>query len=169
MALNIKLPNLKLPSLKFPFPSVLAVLRFVFMKALGLVLAVFFLFLALVFLGYSTAALVTTFKGREAKVVSISNAVGTHRTACRVGGLFMVGTEAGKGKEKAKDKNIYTLYPAWPDQLQPALNDTIQVWPSKKPLVGAPLTDSWGWFIVGTLLILGLIMLEFAFLSLTFR
>lgn len=167
MALNIKLPNIKLPSVKLPLSNVQTGLRFVIMKALGLVFAAFFLSLAILFLGYSTTALLTTFKGRDAKITSISNAVGTHRTACRVGGLFVVGTVAGK--EKAKDKNIYTLYPAWPDQFQPSLGDSVRVWPVKKPLVCAPQTDGWGWFIVGTIFIFGLIMLEFGFLSLTFR
>ncbi|HEY5037663.1 MAG TPA: hypothetical protein VIJ93_01170, partial [bacterium] len=111
-------------------------------------------------------SVVTSTKGREAKIYSITNHMGRHQTACRVGGLFDIATQTGIGINAKRDTNIYCLYPAWPDQLQPSLGDSIRVWPSKKPLVGAPLTDGWGWFIVGSIFIIGLLMLEFSFLFL---
>jgi hypothetical protein len=137
--------------------------RLILMKTIGALLAVFFLALALLFLGYSVSTVLVTTRGQEAKVLSISKQVGKHQTAFRLGGLFQVTAE----REKKKFQKIYCFYPAWPDVFQPTLGDVIQVWPAKQPILGGPVTDGWGWFIVGTLLILGLVMLEFAFLVLT--
>ncbi len=137
--------------------------RLIILKTMGVILSVLFLGLAVLFLGYSAIAVSTGIKGRDAKIVSISTQVGKYRTAFRAGGLFDVSVEA----EKQKYEHVYSFYPAWPDVLSPSQGDMIKVWPAKKPLVGSPETEGWGWFIVGTFLILGLVMLEFAFLSLT--
>ena len=154
-------------NLNFNFKSAL---RFLFMKALGIILALLFGSLALVFLSYSAISLLaTTQSTKEAKIVLVTDHLGKHQTACRVGGLFEVQTLAGKGKNAVKDSHIYCLYPAWPDQLQPYQDHLIKVWPTEKPLVGAPAVEGWGWFILGTVFILGLLMVEFAFLSLLIR
>ena len=143
-----------------------SVLRLVVMKTIGVVLALVFLLLAVLFLTYSMTSILVSTRGQEVKVVSASDHVGRHRTAFRLGGVFQVTAAGGK---KEKFEKIYGLYPSWPDMLSPSKGDLIQVWPSKKPVVGAPLTEGWGWFIVGSLLVVGLVMLEFAFLILTIR
>ena len=107
----------------------------------------------------------TSVKGVDAKVVTVSTQVGKCHTAFRLGGLFQVSALI----EKQKHEKIYCLYPAWPDQLQPTKGDIIEVWPEKQPFVGAPYVEGWGWFLVGTLFVLGLVMLEFAFIALTLR
>jgi hypothetical protein len=91
-----------------------------------------------------------------------------------VGGIYTLSVTRTEDKSTSKKKapvfeNVYGFYPAWPDQLQPLNGDLVQAWPGKKPLFAMPSTEGWGWFIVGTVLVVGLIMLEFAFLSLTLR
>lgn len=143
-----------------------SILRYILMKALGIFLAVVFFSLAVLFLGYGLIAVVTaSSKAKEAKVTVVSETVGGHHVACRVGGLFEIQTESGKGKDLEKDSKIYSLYPAWPDKLSPSSGDWVRVWPMKKPLVAFPGVDGWAWFIVGTIVILGFLSLEFAFLS----
>lgn len=149
------------------------ILRLIFMKIAGILLALVFLPIALLFVSYPAIALVTMHGGKDARVVKVSDHLKPKwQTGFRVGGLFMIATEnTGGGKsaysKSGLDENIYCLYPAWPDQLQPLKGDEIRVWPSKKPLVGAPVTEGWGWFLMGTVFVLGLVMLEFTFLALT--
>jgi len=158
-----------LDKLKPAFSKVMSSIRFIFMKIIGLVLTLVFLILALVCLGYVFTFSMATYKGKEAKIISVSKSLGKHKTSCRVGGLFKVDTQTGKGEISTKDSKIYCMYPAWPDQLEPANGDSIKVWPAKKPLLGAPIVEGWGWFIIGSVFILGLMFLEFAFLSLLMR
>jgi len=140
--------------------------RLIIMKTIGVILAIVFLALAVLFLGYSLTSIVTSARGIDVKVASVSDHLGKHQTAFRLGGLFQI---AAQDEKKKKFDKIYCLYPAWPDQLNPVKGDEIRVWPAKQPLVGAPVTEGWGWFIVGSLLVVGLVMLEFAFLILTIR
>jgi hypothetical protein len=140
-------------------------LRFIGLKFAGAVLALIFLGLALIFTGVPLFSLVVSRGGDEAKIQAVSNHLGKAQTGFRVGGLF---TASVKIDKKTCDQ-VYCLYPAWPDQLEPTPGDYIQVWPEKKPLIGAPYTEGWGWFILGTLFIFGLVFFEFAFLSLTLR
>ncbi len=147
-------------------------LRTLFMKTVGALLAILFLPIALLFLAYPVIALATTHGGEDAKVVSVSDHFNKIKTGCRIGGLFTVSTEPqdlkkASSRKTGPDKNIYCLYPVWPDQLQPLKGDIIRVWPAKKPLLGAPSTEGWGWFIAGTIFVLGLVMLEFMFLAIT--
>ena len=128
-------------------------------------MAVVFLGLALLFLLYPVFSIVTCRGGDEAMVQTISNHMGKIQTGCRVGGLFDLTVRI----DKKNYEHVYCLYPAWPDQLEPAHGDYIQVWPAKKPLLGAPLTEGWGWLILGTVFIFGLVFLEFGFLALTLR
>ena len=143
--------------------------RYVFVKTFALILTVFFLGLALAFLGYVFTFVITTYKGKEAKVVSITKTICKHQTACRVGGLYTLKTQSEKGGNVSSDSKIYSLYPAIPDQLEPSLGDTIKVWPKKKPLVGAPVIAGWGFFPVLVAFIVGIMLLEFAFLSIKMR
>jgi hypothetical protein len=159
------------------FSNLKSLLRLIIVKLLGGLLAVLFFFVALFFLAYPLISLVSSQGGQDAKVVAVFNHVGKLKTGCRVGGLFQVTAEgqnlSGPQKKKgaANSNNpgnkIYCLYPAWPDQLEPQSGDMIRVWPSKKPLFGAPPTDGWGWFILGTIFLVGLVLVEFAFLALS--
>lgn len=152
-------------------------LRLIIVKSLGVVLAAVFFFIAVFFLAYPLISLITTQGGMDGKVASVFNHIGKLKTGCRVGGLFQVSVEnqnllvqkkrKGEANPKASGDKIFCLYPAWPDQLEPQSGDIIRVWPAKKPLFGAPLTDGWGWFVLGTIFIVGLVLLEFAFLALT--
>ncbi len=129
------------------------------------VLALLFLSLASVFLSYCFISVASTIKGQDAKILVVSSQMGSHPTACRFGGVFQVTVEV----EKKTAQKVYCFYPAWPDLGQPAKGDVIRVWPVKQPAVGAVPIDGWGWFIVGTLLVVGFILVEFAFLALTIR
>lgn len=152
-----------------------SLLRFILVKAIGVLVAVILLPLALFLLCYPLAALATNQGGKDAKVVAVNDHLGKIKTGYRVGGLFTISTEDPGAKKPKKnshhsavlDEKIYCFYPAWPDQLQPSEGDLLKVWPAKKPLVGAPTTEGWGWFIVGTVFVLGLVTLEFIFLALT--
>lgn len=153
-----------------------SLLRFIVVKTLGVVLAIVFFFIAVLFLAYPLISLVTGQGGKDAKVSAVFNHIGKLKTGCRVGGLFQVNVDnqnssapkkKGLSNSKSSNDKIYCLYPAWPDQLEPQNGDAIQVWPAKKPLLGEPLTDGWGWFILGTIFVVGIVLLEFSFLALT--
>lgn len=138
-------------------------LRLTSVKILAVIIAVVFFSLGVLFLTYCVISVGGTTKGGEAKIIAVSQVIGEHPSACRWGGLFTVVAETSD----KKPVKIYCLYPAWPDVLNPVKGDIIRVWPVKQPRVGAVPLDGWGWFIVGTLLIVGLVMFEFAFLALT--
>jgi hypothetical protein len=144
-------------------------IRYIFVKIIALVLTVFFLALALACLSYVFTFFMTTYQGKEAKVVSISKKICKHTTACRVGGLYTLKTQFVRAGNITKDSKVYGIYPALPDQLEPLPGDTIKVWPSKKPLVGAPMITGWGFFPILVVFIVGLMMLEFAFISIRMR
>ena len=149
--------------------KVKSAIRYVFVKTIALVLGVFFLALALVCLTYVFTFFMTTYNGKEAKIVSITKTICKHKTACRVGGIYTLKTQSGQTGKMSTDLKVYSLYPALPDQLEPSQGDTIKVWPSKKPLMGAPIIAGWGLFPIVIVFIVGLMMLEFAFLSLRMR
>ena len=146
-----------------PWPNWKSVISLILMKTLGGLLALVFVAVALLLLIYPVVCLSTTRGGQSSKVTGYTDHVGKIKTACRLGGIFDVSVAIGK----QKFDHVYCFYPVWPDQLQPVKGDIVQVWPAKKPLVGGPPTDGWGWFIVGTIFVLGLVMVEFAFLALT--
>jgi hypothetical protein len=146
-----------------------SVLRTVAMKMIGILLALVLIPLALFFLAYPFVCLATTQGGDDAKVAVVSDHLNKIKTGYRIGGLFTVATQKS-GKKEAHSKgslneNVYCFYPVWPDQLQPSKGDAIRVWPAKKPLLGAPATEGWGWFLAGTVFVLGLVMVEFIFLA----
>jgi hypothetical protein len=164
MAFKLALPkfNFPKPNLGSSVSAVNSALRFVIMKTIGVLLAVVFLSLAVLFISYAAISAVSTVRGQDAKILLVSDHVGKHRTAFRLGGLFQIAA----GVEKKKYEKIYCLYPAWPDSFQPSKGDVIRIWPVKQPLAGAPEVEGWAWFILGSLFIVGLVMLEFAFLAL---
>jgi hypothetical protein len=159
-------------NINFNFKSILSILRTIFMKLVGLVVALILLPIALFFLSYPLVSFITTQGGGDAKVVKVSDHLGKIKTGYRVGGIFTVAAEQQGAKKPANrkatpDENIYSFYPVWPDQLQPVKGDLVRVWPAKKPLLGEPSTEGWGWFIAATVFVLGLVLLEFIFLALT--
>ncbi len=139
--------------------------RLFFLKIVGALLAVVFFAIAILFLSYSVTSVATTQGGKDAKILASSDHFGKLRTGCRLGGLFEITADV----DGQKSEKIFCLYPVWPDQLQPSKGDDVRVWPSKKPLLAEPATDGWGWFIVGSILVVGLVLLEFSFLALTLR
>ncbi|HJT23516.1 MAG TPA: hypothetical protein VJ873_03015 [bacterium] len=149
-----------------------SVLRVILMKTMGVIVALILLPIALFFLSYPFVSLITSRAGEDAKIALVSDHFNKIKTGSRVGGIFTVATEKSGAKKDSHHKtalneNIYCLYPVWPDQLQPSKGDLIHVWPAKKPLLGEPSTEGWGWFIAGTVFVLGLVLLEFVFLALT--
>ncbi|HTC20595.1 MAG TPA: hypothetical protein VK859_07105 [bacterium] len=154
-----------------------SLLRLVIVKLVGGLLAVIFIFVALFFLAYPLISLVASQGGQDAKVAAVFNHIGKLKTGCRIGGLFEITVDnqslpaqkkkKGETNPKSAENKIYCLYPAWPDQLEPQSGDIVRVWPAKKPLFAEPLTDGWGWFILGTIFVVGLVLVEFAFLALT--
>lgn len=146
--------------------------RLILVKTISVILAVIFFAIGILFLVYPILTLATNQGGADAKIVQVSDHFHKVKTGCRVGGLFTVATASVEGQSSdnpkiGSGKDIYSLYPAFPDQLQPSKGDIIRVWPGKNPVFGSPIVEGWGWFIVGTLFVLGLVLLEFGFLALT--
>ncbi len=139
--------------------------QLILVKIIGGVLAVLFLLLASFFLSYCFISVASTVKGKDAKIALVSGQIKNHQSACRFGGFFQTTVEL----DKKKTEKIICIYPAWPDMLQPLPGDLIRVWPANQPVVGAVPVDGWGWFIIGTLMVVGFILVEFAFLALTIR
>jgi hypothetical protein len=157
-----------------PDASWKSTLRFVLLKTLGVILCLFFLFTGITLLAFPLVALVTSQGGVDGRVVAISNGCHGFHTGTRVGGLFTLSVTSSEDEVAPKKKaqvhpNVYGVYPAWPDHLEPSLKDTVRVWPAKKPLFAMPAVEGWGWILLGTVLVVGLILLEFAILSLTLR
>ena len=155
-----------------PDASWKSTLRLVLMKTLGVVLCLLFLILGVTLLAFPMVALVTSQGGTDGTVVAISNACHGVHTGTRVGGLFTLSVtssdeELAPKKKATVHSNVYGVYPAWPDHLEPSLKDTVRVWPGKKPLFAMPAIEGWGWILLGTVLVVGLILLEFSLLSLT--
>jgi hypothetical protein len=139
--------------------------RRVLTKSIGVVLALLFVGTAAVLLAGPAISLMATRHGQEVEIVSISNQVGKIKTACEKGGLFKVSAKS----DGQKFSGIYCLYPAWPDHLKPSAGDVIRIWPSSNPRVGSVPIFGLGWMMIGATFLTGLVILEFAFLSLTVR
>jgi hypothetical protein len=143
------------------------------MKTLGVILCLLFLFAGITLLAFPLIALVTSQGGEDGKVVAVSDHSHGCHTGTRVGGLFTLSiTNSEDLAPKQKPQvfpNVYGLYPAWPDHLEPVKGDTVRIWPGKKPLLAMPVIEGWGWILLGTVLVVGLIFLEFSLLSLTLR
>ena len=129
MAFKFSLPK---PNIGSAVSSVNSAVRFVIVKIIGVLLAIVFFSLAVLFIGNSVISAASTVRGQNAKVILVSDHVGKHQTAFRLGGLFQVTVEA----EKKKYEKIYCLYPAWPDNFQPTKGDIIRIWPVKQPFAG---------------------------------
>ncbi len=135
--------------------------RFIVLKVVGLVLALVFLALSALAIGYPAISTASNFGGVDAKIVDSASQTGQHPW----GGVYKL-TVSVYGQ---KYKNVYSLYPQWPDRHQPVKGDSIKVWPEIKPRVAAVEVDGWGWLILGSLFIVGLITLEFTFLAVSLR
>ncbi|HVZ81715.1 MAG TPA: hypothetical protein VHE12_13075 [bacterium] len=146
--------------------------RLILMKTLGVVLCVLFLLMGLALLSFPMVALLTNQGGVDGKVVAVSDRTHGCHTGTRVGGLFTLSVTNSSEEPSPKKKpqvhpNVYGVYPAWPDHLEPTAGDEVRIWPGKKPLLAMPAIEGWGWILLGTVLVVGLIFLEFSLLSLT--
>lgn len=139
--------------------------RWTRLKILGLVLAVVFFTLSVLALGYSVLSGLANVNGADAQVLEAKAACRAPSTVFSHGGLYVLTVLVD---EKKIDK-IYVLYPQWPGHWAPKKGDGVKVWPLDRPRFAAVETDGWGWLILGSVLIVGLVFLEFAFLSLTLR
>jgi hypothetical protein len=172
MALNLK--SITLPSWpKWPFLAKLraypwkALPRKILLKILALILSVLFLAISLLFLTYSFIEITTNTLGVSAQVAdgsSLPNTpVGKYRLVYEGAGLF----KAAVIKDHVEYKGVYCLYPAWPNYIEPALDDFVKVWPANKPLIAAPEMQGKGWMVSIFFLMVGLIMFEFFILAWT--
>jgi len=89
--------------------------------------------------------------------------VGKYRLVYEGTGLF----KAAVIKDHVEYKNVYCLYPAWPNYAEPTLDDMVKVWPAKKPLIAAPEMQGKGWIVSVFFLLVGLVMFEFFILAWT--
>ncbi len=135
-------------------------------KLIGSILALLFIGLSGLFLGYSAVQLTTFIWGSEAKVDSVyaisSTLAGKFHLLYEKAGLYDVAVYQN-GQEYP---SVYSVYPAWPESIEPRSGDIIRVWPSGHPWVGAPEPSSWGWIILIAFIVIGLVMIEFVFLAL---
>ncbi|MGH7739858.1 MAG: hypothetical protein ACREL1_06890 [bacterium] len=140
-------------------------LRLTGLKILGLVLALVFFSLAALTIGYPALSAVVNAKGVAAKVSAVKGMGGSPIWVHRHWGAYSLSVWV----EKQKYEKIYVLYPQWPGHWAPRRGDDILVWPPDHPRFAAVATDGWGWLILGSVLILGFLFLEFGFLSLSLR
>jgi hypothetical protein len=103
----------------------------------------------------------------NAQVVDVSSLpeilIGKYRFGCGGIGLF----KAAAIKDHVEYKNIFCLYPAWPNHVEPAVDDFVKVWPEKKPFIATTPMQGMGWIISVFFLMVGLVMFEFSLLSWT--
>jgi hypothetical protein len=141
--------------------------RFIFKKILAVILSIFFLVVSLLFLGYGFIEITTNTMGVNAQMVDISNLpkmyIGKHQFGCGGTGLF----KSTVIKDHVEYKGIFCLYPAWPNHIEPTINDFVKVWPEKKPIIAATPMQSMGWIVSVFFLMVGLVMFEFFLLAWT--
>ncbi len=140
-------------------------IRWTRLKLLGLVLALIFFGLSVLALSYSTLSGLADLNGIDAQVVEAKAVCSSRAMTFSRGGLYQLTVTA----DKKKIEKIYVLYPQWPGHWAPQKGDGVRVWPVDHPRIAAVPTDGWGWLVLGSILILGLLFLEFAFLSLSLR
>jgi hypothetical protein len=137
-----------------------SMVRLILMKVLGVILAVFFLAITVLMIGYPLISLVSTLDGVDAKVVEAKVCVN-----CKRAGLYNLTVLV----DDQKFKNVRAIYPQWGGHAQPMKGDVVKIWPQIKPRVAAVETEGWAWTMVGGLLLFGVVMLEFVFLAISLR
>ena len=140
-------------------------IRWTAMKLLGLILGLGFLVLASLSLGYPVVTALANLNGKDAKVTDVKNGCPAHPMIFKKGGFYALAAAV----DKQKFDKLYVLYPQWPGHFVPQKGDTVKIWPADHPRFAAVATDGWGWLILASILILGFLMLEFVFLSLSLR
>ncbi|HVM32503.1 MAG TPA: hypothetical protein VMU88_05165 [bacterium] len=141
-------------------------IRWVLMKLMGLVLALVFLALAALALGYPGLSALANLQGTDAKITAVKPACPTHPLVRPQWGFYALDVSA---PPKQKFEKLYVMYPQWPGHWAPQKGDAVKVWPADHPRFAAVATDGWGWLILGSIFIFGLLMLEFFFLSFSLR
>ena len=140
--------------------------RWTRLKLLGLVLALVFFALSVLALAYSVLSGLASLNGVDAQVAEAKAVCSSHAVTFSHGGLYRL---TAVGVDKKKIEKIYVLYPQWPGHWAPQKGDAVKLYPVDHPRVAAVQIDGWGWLVLGSILILGLLFLEFAFLSLSLR
>jgi hypothetical protein len=172
MSINLK----SIFSFSWPKWSFITKLRFfswkslpgiIFKKFLATILSIFFLAISLLFLGYAFIEITTNTVGVNAQMADVSNLpnahVGKYQFGCEGTGLFKTIVI----KDHVEYKGVFCLYPAWPNHVEPTINDFVKVWPEKKPIIAATPMQSMGWIVSIFFLVIGLVLLEFFLLAWT--
>jgi hypothetical protein len=123
--------------------------------------------ISFLFLGYAFIEITTNTVGVNAQVVDVSNLPNLHVGKCHFGfegtGLF----KSAVIKDHVEYKSVFCLYPAWPNHVEPTINDFVKVWPEKKPIIAATPMQSMGWIVAVFFSMVGLVMFEFFLLAWT--
>jgi ABC-type antimicrobial peptide transport system permease subunit len=138
-----------------------SLLRIILLKVLVVILSILFLILSFLFLSYAFIEITANTAGVSAQVADVSSfhnmPVGKHRLRYETVGLF----KAVVIKDNVEYKDVICLYPAWPNHVDPAMENMVKVWPEKKPLVAATQMQVLGWVVSFFFLLVGLAMFEF--------
>jgi len=136
-------------------------------KVLAVILSILFLAISLLFLGYAFIEITANTAGVSVQVADISSfhniPVGKHQLRYKTVGLFKVVVI----KDHIEYKDVICLYPAWPNHVEPMVDDLVKVWPEKKPLIAATQIGVQGWIVSVFFLMVGLAMFEFFLLAWT--
>ena len=172
MSINFK----SIPRFSWPKLSFVAKLRafrwkalpqIIFKKFLAVILSIFFLAVSFLFLGYSFIEITTNTVGVNAQVADVSILpnilVGKHRLGYERAGLF----KAIVVEDGVEYKNVFCLYPAWPNHVEPTVDNFVKVWPEKRPFIAATSMQGIGWIVSVFFLMVGLVMFEFFLLAWT--
>jgi hypothetical protein len=172
MSINFKsIPRFSWPKLSFvaklrAFPWK-ELPRILFKKFLAVILSIFFLTVSFLFLGYAFIEITANTVGMNAQVADVSTLphilVGKHRLGYERAGLF----KATVIEDGVEYRNVFCLYPAWPNHVDPAVDNFVKVWPEKRPFIAAGTMQGMGWIVSVFFLMVGLVMFEFFLLAWT--
>jgi hypothetical protein len=172
MSINFKsIPRFSRPKFyfvaKFQAFSRKALPEIIFNKILVVVLSIFFLVISFLFLGYAFIEITTNTVGVNAQVADVSTfphiLVGKHRFGYERVGLF----KATVIEDSIEYRDVFCLYPAWPNHVDPAVDNFVKVWPEKRPFIAATSMQGMGWIVSVFFLMVGLVMFEFFLLAWT--
>ncbi len=141
--------------------------RVIFHKVLAVILSIFFLTVGFLFLGYAFIEIITNTAGIHAQMMDVSNVphmhIGKYQFGCEGTGLFKTKVI----QDHVEYKGVFCLYPAWPNHIEPTVDDVVRVWPTKRPFVAAAPMQDMGWIVSVFFLMIGLVMFEFFILAWT--
>jgi len=139
----------------------------IFRKVLAIIISIFFLVISFLFLSYAFIEITTNTVGINAQMMDVSHVpnihIGKYQFACEGTGLF----KSTVIEDRIEYKNVFCLYPARPNHVEPTADDFVKVWPEKKPFIAAAKMQSMGWIVSFFFLVVGLVMFEFFLLAWT--